>query len=61
MSDVVKRKAQRLAYCRVCDDEIPIGQVMVSWYSHRNRGQNIFLHLHCAEAVGNLAKNKDIL
>lgn len=50
------RQAERPAVCRCCDGPIAKGEEMVSWYSWRNRGQNIHLHLTCAERVGQIAK-----
>jgi len=41
------RPAKRLAHCRVCDEDIKIGNLMVTWYSSWNRGQHIHIHPEC--------------
>lgn len=53
------RKAERVAYCRVCDEEIPRGADMVSWYSHRNTGQHIHICVPCVKKLGDLVVFKE--
>lgn len=53
--DIVKRVAQRNAFCRGCDDVIKRGDEMISTYSFRNTGQHIHFCLHCAVVMGELA------
>ena len=49
MSEPIYRLAEQQAHCRVCDKVINRKiDYMVSWYSHRNRGQNIHV---CPECV----------
>ena len=48
------RLAKRDAYCRSCDEIIPKGAEMISWYSHRNRGQHIHLCITCAAKIAAL-------
>ena len=43
------RKAEREAFCRFCDKVIRKGETMFSFYSWRNRGQNIHICLDCIE------------
>ena len=50
------RQAERSAYCRGCDKEIAKGEMMVSTYSRRNRGQHIHFCLDCTENIGELVK-----
>lgn len=45
------RKAERDAACRVCDKWIRKGEQMISWYSYRNRGQNIHIHPECVDRL----------
>lgn len=51
MSKPEYRKAERDAFCRVCDKTIHKGEHAVFWYSWRNRGQNIMV---CPDCVENL-------
>ncbi len=53
-TEIVKRKAERNAYCRGCDNEIKRGEKMVYTYSNRNRGQSIPICLKCAKTIGEL-------
>lgn len=50
------RPAERTAYCRGCDKELLKGELMISTYSSRNRGQHIHFCLDCAEEIGRLVK-----
>jgi hypothetical protein len=50
-----RRPAERRAFCRGCDQPIEKGQEMVSWFTFRNRGQNIHICIPCCEAIGGLA------
>lgn len=54
-SDIVRRKAERKAFCRGCDEKIEKGQEIVFTHSWRNRGQNILFCIECAKKVGELA------
>lgn len=46
--------------CRLCDKWIPKGEIKLSFYSHRNTGMWIHLHLDCAKELGKLAEeNQD--
>lgn len=56
MYDIMRRKAERNAFCRGCDNTIKKGTDMVTTYSFRNRGQNIHFCINCAEKIGKLAK-----
>lgn len=53
--DIVRRPAERQAWCRGCDKAIKIGEEMVTTYSWHNRGQNIHFCLECAKTIGDLA------
>jgi hypothetical protein len=57
------RPAERDAFCRYCDEVIKKGDDMLSFYSYRNRGQNIHLHPECvikmAEEVNEGIKEND--
>ena len=48
------RAAERDAFCRYCDKRIDKGQTMFTWYSHRNQGMSIHLHLYCVLSMGNM-------
>lgn len=48
------RLAERQAYCRYCDDLIEKGEKMLSFYSHRNKGMYIHLHLDCVKSMNEL-------
>lgn len=61
MSDIVKRKLQRVAFCRGCDDEMKSGTEVISTYSFRNRGQHIYFCLNCAQTIGTLVKTKQMI
>ena len=45
------REAARDAFCRVCDGKIEKGELMFSFYSHRNRGQNIHICKSCIDSI----------
>lgn len=49
------RKAERTAFCRLCESEIPRGSFMISWYTSLNRGQNIHMHPECVIDLGSFA------
>lgn len=52
MSSPEYRLAEQTAHCRVCDREIIRKQdYMVSWYSFRNRGQNIHICPSCVKTL----------
>ena len=53
-----RREAERVAYCRACDKAISKGEEMISFYSWRNRGQNIHICLACAGVIGWLAEQE---
>lgn len=55
--DINRRQAQREAFCRGCDDKIEKGEEMISTYSIRNRGQNIYFCLKCAKDIGEKENN----
>ena len=57
MSEIVKREAERDAFCRGCDVTIKRGTLMISTYSRRNRGQYIHFCIDCAEKIGEMANN----
>lgn len=48
------RPADRDAFCRACDIKITKGTYMISFYSWRNRGQNIHLCLNCCSIIGDM-------
>lgn len=52
--EIVRRPAERNAFCRGCDEVIEKGQDMVSTYSWRNRGQYIHFCLDCAKIISKL-------
>lgn len=54
--EVEFRQALRKAWCRICGNEIPIGEKMATWYSSANRGMHIHLHLKCAVELGHRAE-----
>lgn len=54
--DIVRRPAQRSAFCRGCDKEIARGVDMISTYSFRNTGMWIHFCLKCAVEIGKLAE-----
>lgn len=54
------RLAKQAAYCRVCDRALLKGiDYMVSWYSHRNRGQNIHICPECVKTLNMLIPDKE--
>lgn len=53
--DIIRRKTERTAYCRGCDDCMEKGTEVVSTFSWRNRGQHIYFCLPCAEIIGRLS------
>ena len=57
--DIIRRKVERPAYCRGCDRQLPKGTEVVSTYSIRNRGMQIFLCAKCAKLIGELGKEID--
>lgn len=59
MDDIVRRKAERNAFCRGCDRTIKKGTDMVTTYSFRNRGQSIHFCVKCAKQIGELAKDNN--
>ena len=48
------RPAKHKAFCRACDNVIKVNQDMVTWYSHRNRGQHIHICIKCCNNIGRL-------
>ena len=48
------RKAERDAFCRVCDNVIKRGEDAVFWYTFRNRGQHICICPSCVEGLYDL-------
>lgn len=50
------REAKQDAACRVCDKWIKKGEPMVTWYSSRNRGQNIHIHPACVKTLYQLVE-----
>lgn len=48
------RPAEREAHCRACDGLISKGEMMVSMYSFRNRGQYIHFHPECVKQMAAL-------
>jgi hypothetical protein len=53
---IVRRKtASHAASCRGCDECMPKGTEVVSTFSWRNRGQNIYFCIPCAQIIGQLA------
>lgn len=48
------RLAERQAYCRYCDGLIEKGEKMFSFYSHRNKGMYIHLHIECIKYMNEL-------
>lgn len=44
------RESEREAFCRFCDSTINKGDTMLSFYSHRNRGQSIHLCKECVDS-----------
>ena len=52
--DIELRNAQREAFCQGCDMSIIPGERMLSTYSMRNRGQNIFFCIGCSEEIKRL-------
>ncbi len=53
----VRRPAERDAYCRVCEQKIERGEIMVSWHSDANRGMYIHLCLDCCRKIGEISQN----
>ena len=54
------RQAQRTCFCRVCDKEIQRNtEDIVSWYSWRNRGQNIHICIPCMKIIGKLVEHHE--
>jgi hypothetical protein len=51
----VSRLAERNAMCRACQETIPKGTPMISWWSYLNSGMHIHLHEQCAIDIGNMA------
>lgn len=45
------RKAERQAFCRLCDNVIEKGDTMLSFYSRRNRGQHIHICKCCVDKI----------
>lgn len=54
MNDIVRRKAERNAFCRGCDKTIEKGSDVIYTYSSRNRGQQIYFCVECAKQIGKL-------
>jgi hypothetical protein len=52
-----KRRIERPGFCRGCDKKLEVGTLIVSMYSHRNRGQHIHFCGECAMEIGALAKD----
>lgn len=50
-AETTVRPAEREAFCRWCDGTIHKGENMVSFYSWRNRGQNIHFHIDCVKQM----------
>lgn len=53
------RKAERNAFCRICDKEIKKGESMFSLYSHRNRGIHIHICKDCVESMKEVNMDED--
>jgi hypothetical protein len=51
-----RKTASHAAYCRGCDDQMGKGTEVVSTFSWRNRGQNIYFCIPCAQIIGQLAE-----
>jgi hypothetical protein len=58
MSEIVKRPAERDAFCRGCDITIKKGSLMITTYSRRNRGQNIHFCIECAKNIGKMGSKE---
>lgn len=52
----ILREAERQAFCRLCNAPIEKGDMMVSWYSYRNRGMYVHLHPNCVIDLGESVK-----
>lgn len=48
------REAKRDCYCRSCDDLIIRGTKVIAMYSHRNKGQHIYLCVRCVNQMNEL-------
>ena len=54
------RQAKQNCFCRVCDKEIQRNtEDIVSWYSWRNRGQNIHICIPCMKILGKLVEHHE--
>jgi len=54
------RQSQQDCFCRVCDKKIQRNtEDIVSWYSWRNRGQNIHVCIPCMQILGKLVKHHE--
>lgn len=50
-----------LGFCRVCDMALERKRTpCVSWYSGRNRGQNIHICVPCVKLLGKLVEENEI-
>lgn len=58
MPTIEIRPAQRLAFCRVCEQDIQKGDEMVTWYTNLSRGQNIHIHPKCVLHLAGLVMDK---
>lgn len=56
--DIVRRPAQRNAFCRACDKTVDKGEEIIYTYSMRNRGQSIIFCLDCAKTIGELSNDE---
>lgn len=60
MSKPEFRLAKQNSHCRVCDKVITAKiDTMVTWYSHRNRGQNIHICPECVVDLYNLIQEEE--
>lgn len=53
--EIVRREAQRVCFCRGCNDKLAVGTEIIYTYSMANRGMNIIFCLKCAKQIGELA------
>ena len=55
--DIEYRPAKRGAICRGCDKTLNKGDMLISTYSFRNRGQYIYFCKDCVVSMQNLINN----
>lgn len=56
--DIKFRPIERKAFCRGCDKTMERGEMVVSTYSFRNRGQDIYFCIPCSKEIGRLANTQ---